>query len=505
MVCPPLGLSHARNEGFRRAAGPVVAFLDDDETVDEGYVAGLLRAAEAGAAAVVGPVLSRGSGVPHSHYDGDKPMRFRGMRTPPWRIGTGGNMAFTRATFEDVRGFDIRLGAGSAGAAGEDFDIIVRLLRAGVDVHWEPRAIAYHPTKSEAQSLASRYPYGYGVGRMAAQLRSPFLALRYGVALTQATRDGVRARDRTRLRSTAATAHGFAAGLAGARAGMPVTAALETLPDAMRAAVGGAAVRALPLSPRRVAHRRFGVGHDALLHLYAEEAARSALPDALEARRAVAGLGVRGVPAVRAVAETAGAVWLLEDRLPGRRADERRPPGWWAHATAWFTGLVTRDGPPVRATAWWERSRPELLAVAPHAAAPVAAALERLGDLPAVPLHGEPHLRHLLFTPGEVSVVVWEAAVATGPPGVDLVLLALAAGDGRDTVRALLRGQEPPAGPLLDSLDRAGLAGAVVRAAVLAALAHAAALERRRLELLGLPRPPARAAALLRDATAAHR
>lgn len=42
VVLPPLGLSHARNEGYRHAGGPCVAFLDDDETVDEGYVAALL-------------------------------------------------------------------------------------------------------------------------------------------------------------------------------------------------------------------------------------------------------------------------------------------------------------------------------------------------------------------------------------------------------------------------------------------------------------------------------
>ena len=79
--------------------------------------------------------------------------------------------------------------------------------------------------------LASRFPYGFGVGHLARRHRDPLLALRYSKAIGEVLFKSVRGRDRGRLREGLATLRGFAAGgLARAQPLSPV-AALAQMPE----------------------------------------------------------------------------------------------------------------------------------------------------------------------------------------------------------------------------------------------------------------------------------
>ena len=128
----PVGLSHARNRGLAVARAPVVGFVDDDELVDPGWASAALAAFAAvpRPAAAFGPVAPLDNrGLPYCHLEPGEPRVFFGPATPPWIVGTGGNMAFDREELIAVGGFDPLLGAGAEGQAGEETDVIMRLLR----------------------------------------------------------------------------------------------------------------------------------------------------------------------------------------------------------------------------------------------------------------------------------------------------------------------------------------------------------------------------------------
>ncbi len=175
--------SAARNAGLRAAQTELVAFIDDDCTAGHEWLAALVgeysesRAIES-VAAVTGSVLpsfSDKSGVATSSRASTERRVYRasegGMARgewAPWDTGSGGNILSPRQTLLDIGGFDIRLGPGTPARAAEDIDLLYRLARAGTIIY-QPGAIVYHAAKSRKEHLASRYPYGRGMGAMLAK------------------------------------------------------------------------------------------------------------------------------------------------------------------------------------------------------------------------------------------------------------------------------------------------------------------------------------------------
>jgi len=242
----PVGLSYARNRGLAAATAPLVAFVDDDEVVDAGWVRGLLDAFEAApsAAAVFGEVAPLdASGIPYCVVTGDSPRAFRRPSTPPWVVGTGGNMAFRRDVLLESGGFDTTLGAGAPGHSAEESDVIVRLLRSNHEAAWTPNAVVFHPTKTAAEHLASRRPYAHGLGVVARRRRDAGLAARYGLAAVQSWTIGARTRDRRRCREAARTIAGFAEGLVAGRRFASPDRFLARMPPEVAQALGGRTLR----------------------------------------------------------------------------------------------------------------------------------------------------------------------------------------------------------------------------------------------------------------------
>lgn len=144
---PRQGLSHARNAGLAAARGQHIAFMDDDQEIDAGYLRALPAAFErTGAACLGGRIFYR-------HADA----------LPPWltplidRIGQidlgdatltlgagapylkGGNIAFDTTALRGLGGFDPLLGRnGNTLGAGEEDAVQDQLRGAG-------RVIAYCP------------------------------------------------------------------------------------------------------------------------------------------------------------------------------------------------------------------------------------------------------------------------------------------------------------------------------------------------------------------------
>jgi GT2 family glycosyltransferase len=175
------GVSPTRNRGLAETLGETVAFVDDDVVVDRHWVAAtlaaLMSASDAGCVtALVRPSeLTTPAQVWLEQYAGfDKGYRRRAFRWDdrdagrlhPFAagsIGTGASMAFWADVARRLGGFDPALGTGGPARGGEDLDVILRVMQAGLAVVYDPAVLVWHEHRRDEASLR-RAVYGYGVG-----------------------------------------------------------------------------------------------------------------------------------------------------------------------------------------------------------------------------------------------------------------------------------------------------------------------------------------------------
>jgi glycosyltransferase involved in cell wall biosynthesis len=149
---PNPGKSHALNTGIANARGEVLAFVDDDVTMEPTWLHNLTAELHDGTWAGAGGRILPAEGftpppwLPESefpilcaHFDlGDQPSS---LDRPPY----GTNMAFRKSVFEKHGGFRIDLGPRpNSQIRNEDTELGRRLLAAGERLRYEPSAVVYH-------------------------------------------------------------------------------------------------------------------------------------------------------------------------------------------------------------------------------------------------------------------------------------------------------------------------------------------------------------------------
>ncbi len=149
------GLSAARNSGLATASGEVVAFVDDDETLESSFIGSYIDffATQADAMAAGGGVIAR--------YDKERPawmspyteqmianpidLGSRVRSFPASRIPAGGNMAFRRSLFDHIEPFNTQLGrCGTSLIGGEESELFERIRSMGCTLYYVPNAAIYH-------------------------------------------------------------------------------------------------------------------------------------------------------------------------------------------------------------------------------------------------------------------------------------------------------------------------------------------------------------------------
>src|SRR5271166_3329805 len=154
---PNQGLSYARNSGVREARGDVLAFVDDDVTVEPGWLenltAPLLNGEWAGSG---GMTLPPGTFTPPRWLAPDGPYNMLGVLCAYFNLGDqacdldeapyGTNMAFRKQMFEKYGEFRIDLDrCGGNTMSNGDTEFGRRLMKAGERLRYEPSAVVRHP------------------------------------------------------------------------------------------------------------------------------------------------------------------------------------------------------------------------------------------------------------------------------------------------------------------------------------------------------------------------
>jgi glycosyltransferase involved in cell wall biosynthesis len=178
---PQQGLSNARNAGILKARGEILAFMDDDVTVEptwlQNLTAALLESKWAGAGGRTLPSLT----CPLPRWlPIEDPYNLGGALGALFDIGEksvdldrapfGTNMAFRKSMFEKYGGFRSDLGrCGDSMLSNEDAEFGRRLMAAGERLRYEPSAVVYHEVPKERLRkeyfLAWYFDYGRSVIR----------------------------------------------------------------------------------------------------------------------------------------------------------------------------------------------------------------------------------------------------------------------------------------------------------------------------------------------------
>jgi GT2 family glycosyltransferase len=145
-----IGTGAARNAGAASASAPLLLFLDDDLVPAPDLVGRHLEAHRQRERVVVGHCTPRPrsrnlTSLGASAWWEDHYRATRMAVVPTFVDVLSGNMSVPRATFERLGGFDPALGR------REDWEWGIRVLEAGVQVHYEARAEAAHEFSLDAR------------------------------------------------------------------------------------------------------------------------------------------------------------------------------------------------------------------------------------------------------------------------------------------------------------------------------------------------------------------
>lgn len=172
---PQQGLSHARNAGVREALGQILAFTDDDVTLDpcwlQNLTAGLQSGEWAGCGGRILPeqtflpprwlsINEKHALAPLTIFDGGP--NSHQLTDPPF----GANMAFRKEMFDKYGFFRTDLGRCAEGMlSNEDTEYGQRLITAGERLRYEASAIVYHPVTENRIQKKYFLAWWFGKGR----------------------------------------------------------------------------------------------------------------------------------------------------------------------------------------------------------------------------------------------------------------------------------------------------------------------------------------------------
>ncbi len=173
-----LGLDFARNRALAEAGHEYVAFIDDDAVADADWTAQLFEtlAEHSGVGLCTGQIMplsqetlaeqlfeanggfGRGNQLIHLPHDAKR--RLHGRRVPliAWSvsIGNGTNFALRRSAVVQLGGFDEAFELGQVLHGGGDLDLFWRMLNAGHELMYQPKARVRHEHRKDLPTMAEQ-------------------------------------------------------------------------------------------------------------------------------------------------------------------------------------------------------------------------------------------------------------------------------------------------------------------------------------------------------------
>lgn len=179
------GNAHARNRGVKTAGAPIVAFIDDDVTVESDWLTSLKNALDSRAelSFVGGKVLPEWATPPPSWLTPEHWSPLAVLDYGPDELIIGGNsprglltanIAFRRSVFDEVGTFSPHLQrVKNAIGSMEDTEFLLRVCRSGKQGMYLPGMVARAPVDDERLSKEYHRRWHMGHGHFYAVMRDP--------------------------------------------------------------------------------------------------------------------------------------------------------------------------------------------------------------------------------------------------------------------------------------------------------------------------------------------
>ncbi len=211
----PRGLSRARNEALAHVAADAVAFPDDDCVYPQGLLTDVARrlAADPALDGITGRAEDEAGRSSASWEPEPADLTVQNL----WNRAISFTIFLRRRIVEQVGAFDERLGLGSSEpwSSGEEIDYLIRALRSGARIAYDPGLVVGH--RVHVDDAATGFRDGASVGYLLRKHRYParttgrMLVRPLGGALVALGR-----RDGSEARYQAATLRGRVRGYLGA-------------------------------------------------------------------------------------------------------------------------------------------------------------------------------------------------------------------------------------------------------------------------------------------------
>jgi cellulose synthase/poly-beta-1,6-N-acetylglucosamine synthase-like glycosyltransferase len=148
-------IAHQRNIGVRESIGDVIVFTDSGCLPEQNWIENLLAPILVGDESVTcGPARATGASIyTGDHWSGNVDAEY--VSAAPTI-----NLAFRRAAFDAVGGFDESFGS------AEDLDFTWRLTDSGYRLRWVSEAVVTHDWGSTTRQLRRAFFYGKGACRL---------------------------------------------------------------------------------------------------------------------------------------------------------------------------------------------------------------------------------------------------------------------------------------------------------------------------------------------------
>lgn len=179
------GNAHARNRGVKTARAPIIAFLDDDVTVDSNWLTSLKTALDARAdlAFVGGKVLPQWTVTPPSWLTPEHWSPLAVLDYGPDDLIIGGksprglvtaNIAIRKSVFDEIGSFSPHLQrVKNAIGSMEDTEFLLRVCRSGKQGMYLPNMVAHAPVDHERLSKSYHRRWHTGHGHFYAVMQDP--------------------------------------------------------------------------------------------------------------------------------------------------------------------------------------------------------------------------------------------------------------------------------------------------------------------------------------------
>lgn len=170
---PKIGLSHARNTGWRSAKGEIIAFTDDDCYPKSDFVEKILENFSKSEIGFLGGrvLLFDPLDAPVTIQVCDTRLEFEPYTFFAAGLIHGANMSVRREVLEVCRGFDEMLGAGTR-FPSEDVDFLSRASAAGFRGAYDPGPVVLHHHRRRSQQQVAIINRAYDLGRGAYYMKA---------------------------------------------------------------------------------------------------------------------------------------------------------------------------------------------------------------------------------------------------------------------------------------------------------------------------------------------